>query len=54
MAKVTGFIEHNRKDRQYIDVKQRLKNFKLVLPTDYKRALSNNEQVYKVKARKKG
>ena len=28
MAKVTGFIEHNRKDRQYIDVKQRLKNFK--------------------------
>ena len=31
-----------------------IKNFKLVLPTDYKRALSNNEQVYKVKARKKG
>ena len=28
MAKATGFIEHNRKDRQYIDVKQRLKNFK--------------------------
>ena len=28
MAKVTGFIEHNRKDRQYIDVKQRLKSFK--------------------------
>ena len=31
-----------------------IKNFKLVLPTDYKRALSNNEQVYKLKARKKG
>ena len=28
MDKATGFIEHNRKDRQYIDVKQRLKNFK--------------------------
>ena len=28
MAKATGFIEHNRKDRQYIDVKQRLKNLK--------------------------
>ncbi len=28
MAKVTGFLEHNRKDRQYIDVKQRLKGFK--------------------------
>ena len=28
MAKVTGFIEHNRKDRQYVGVKQRLKNFK--------------------------
>ena len=28
MAKATGFIEHNRKDRRYIDVKQRLKNFK--------------------------
>ena len=28
MAKATGFIEYNRKDRQYIDVKQRLKNFK--------------------------
>ena len=28
MSKATGFIEHNRKDRQYIDVKQRLKNFK--------------------------
>ena len=31
-----------------------IKNFKLVLPTDYKRALSNNDQVYKVNARKKG
>ena len=31
-----------------------IRNFKLVLPTDYKRALSNNEQVYKVNARKKG
>ena len=31
-----------------------IKNFKLVLPTDYKRALSNNEQVYKANARKKG
>ena len=28
MVKATGFIEHNRKDRQYINVKQRLKNFK--------------------------
>ena len=27
MAKITGFLEHNRKDRQYIDVKQRLKGF---------------------------
>jgi glutamate synthase (NADPH/NADH) large chain len=31
-----------------------IKNFKLVLPTDYKRALSNNDQIYKVNARKKG
>ena len=31
-----------------------IKNFKLVLPTDYKRALSNNDKVYKVNARKKG
>jgi len=31
-----------------------IRNFKLVLPTDYKRALSNNEKVYKVNARKKG
>ena len=28
MTKATGFIEHDRKDRQYVDVKQRLKNFK--------------------------
>ena len=28
MAKATGFIEHDRKDRQYVEVKQRLKNFK--------------------------
>ena len=38
MAKVTGFIEHNRKDRQYIDVKQRLKNFK-----EFTRPLNKNE-----------
>ena len=31
MAKATGFIEHNRKDRQYIDVKQRLKTLKNLL-----------------------
>ena len=38
MAKVTGFIEHNRKDRQYIDVKQRLKNFK-----EFTKPLNKNE-----------
>ena len=27
MGKVTGFIEHERKDRQYIEVKSRLKSF---------------------------
>ena len=31
-----------------------IKNFKLVLPTDYKRALSNDDQIYKVNVRKKG
>ena len=38
MAKVTGFIEHNRKDRQYIDVKQRLKSFK-----EFTKPLNKNE-----------
>ncbi len=38
MAKATGFIEHNRKDRQYIDVKQRLKNFK-----EFTKPLNKNE-----------
>ena len=38
MAKVTGFIEHNRKDRQYINVKQRLKNFK-----EFTKPLNKNE-----------
>ena len=38
MAKVTGFIEHNRKDKQYIDVKQRLKNFK-----EFTKPLNKNE-----------
>ena len=31
-----------------------IKNFKLVLPTDYKRALSNDDQIYIVNVRKKG
>jgi len=41
MAKVTGFIEHNRKDRQYIDVKQRLKNFKEFIKPLKKNELKN-------------
>ncbi len=41
MAKVTGFIEHNRKDRQYIDVKQRLKNFKEFIKPLNKNELKN-------------
>ena len=27
MAKITGFLEHARKDREYVAVKNRLKNF---------------------------
>ena len=28
MGKVTGFLEHNRKDRNYYPVKDRIKEFK--------------------------
>ena len=41
MAKATGFIEHNRKDRQYIDVKQRLKKFKQICPIEMLDKLDN-------------
>ena len=37
MGKVTGFLEHNRKDRNYHSVKQRVKGFKeFLIPLDHK------------------
>lgn len=37
MGKVTGFLEHNRKDRNYHSVKQRVKAFKeFLIPLDHK------------------
>lgn len=37
MGKVTGFLEHNRKDRDYHSVKQRVKAFKeFLIPLDHK------------------
>ena len=37
MGKVTGFLEHNRKDRNYHPVKQRVKAFKeFLVPLDHK------------------
>ena len=37
MGKVTGFLEHNRKDRNYHSVKQRIKAFKeFLIPLDHK------------------
>ena len=38
MGKVTGFIDHERKDRQYIDIKQRLKSF-----NEFTKPLNKNE-----------
>ena len=38
MGKVTGFIDHERKDRQYIDIKQRLKSF-----NEFTKHLNKNE-----------
>ncbi|MAH88676.1 MAG: glutamate synthase [Pelagibacterales bacterium] len=38
MGKVTGFIDHQRKDRKYIDIKQRLKSF-----NEFTKPLNKNE-----------
>tara|TARA_E500000178_G_C17010965_1_gene750521 strand:+ start:301 stop:1701 length:1401 start_codon:yes stop_codon:yes gene_type:complete len=38
MAKVTGFLEHERKDREYLAVKNRLKNF-----NEFTKPLNSNE-----------
>ena len=38
MGKVTGFIEHDRRDRDYIPVKKRLKSF-----NEFTRPLNKNE-----------
>ena len=45
MAKTTGFLEHDRKEREYISVKSRVKNFKEFIKPLTKEELKNDKRI---------
>ena len=54
MGKVTGFLDHDRKDRDYFSVKNRIKSFKEFLVPLSEKDLKIHDFNIKFETRKKG